>query len=61
MDIFGFGELVHQSDPKAWKKLKHNWDQTFSELQIDFSGEVQVKRVGQLGDTYQKKMREKES
>ncbi|WP_283657610.1 Ger(x)C family spore germination C-terminal domain-containing protein [Paenibacillus sp. RC343] len=22
VDIFGFGQLIHQTDPKAWKVLK---------------------------------------
>ncbi|WP_226383667.1 Ger(x)C family spore germination protein [Paenibacillus massiliensis] len=60
VDVFGYGDLIHQSDPKAWKALKQDWNHTFSELQVDYKAEVKITRVGQLGDTYLKKMRGEE-
>ena len=24
-DIFGFGEAIHRSNPKEWKKIKKQW------------------------------------
>lgn len=58
IDNLGIGNLIQQTYPTAWKALQSNWDKHFSELQIDLSAEVQVRRVGQLGDTYINKMRE---
>lgn len=58
VDIFGFGELIHQSHPKLWDKLKDHWDEEFPKLQVEYSAEVQIRRVGQLSDTYLEKMRE---
>ncbi|KGE19513.1 Ger(x)C family spore germination protein [Paenibacillus wynnii] len=33
-DIFGFGANIHMNDPKDWKKLKKNWDESFPLLQV---------------------------
>ncbi|WP_342575994.1 Ger(x)C family spore germination protein [Solibacillus sp. FSL K6-1781] len=46
-DIFGFGEEVHRTDPKKWKKLKNDWNNTyFPELNIQVKVEAFVRRSG---------------
>lgn len=46
-DIFGFGELMHESHPKEWKKLEKNWDDdTFSKLEVDVQVETFIRRTG---------------
>lgn len=45
-DIFGFGLEVHKKYPKEWAAVQEEWDQKFSEAQIN----VQVKtNIGQTG------------
>ncbi len=52
-DIFGFGEVVHRSDPKAWKKLKHDWnDVHFPELEVDVTVDAFVRRTGLRNKPY---------
>jgi spore germination protein KC len=34
IDIFGFGESVHQQYPYQWKTLKQDWNETFPELDV---------------------------
>lgn len=51
-DIFGFGEAVHRTDPKAWKKLEKDWsDRAFAELEVDVKVEVFIRRTGLINDS----------
>jgi spore germination protein KC len=46
-DIFGFGEAIHQSYPKEWKKLKGDWhDVHFPELAVDVKVDAYIRRTG---------------
>lgn len=39
-DIFGFGESIHENMPKSWKKLKDNWGQEFTNLDVVVTSKV---------------------
>ena len=45
-DVFGFGEKVHVSNPKLWKKLEKNWDNEFAELQVNAKVDFYIRREG---------------
>lgn len=45
-DIFGFGEVIHRSVPKAWKELKNNWDSEFQDLNVGIKVTAKVRRLG---------------
>lgn len=46
-DIFGFGETIRRTDPKAWKKMKHDWnDVHFHELEVDVTVDAFIRRTG---------------
>ncbi|MDN4074333.1 Ger(x)C family spore germination protein [Fictibacillus terranigra] len=46
-DIFGFGEVVHRTDPAAWKKLKHDWnDAAFPKVKVKVKVDAFVRRSG---------------
>ncbi|WP_099156961.1 Ger(x)C family spore germination protein [Virgibacillus ndiopensis] len=47
MDIFGFGEQVHQQSPQQWKSLKQNWTETFSQLNVSVKVDLQCTNLGQ--------------
>jgi spore germination protein KC len=49
-DIFGFGEEIHRSDPKAWKKLKDNWDAKFAQLPVTVEVDTKIRRLGTVGN-----------
>jgi spore germination protein KC len=57
-DVFGFGEAVHRKYPKEWKKIKVNWNRTFSEADIAVNVNVKVEQVGSTGPALQLKERE---
>jgi len=46
MDIFGFGERVHQQYPRQWKTLKANWSDTFSNLDVTVKVKLQCNDPG---------------
>ncbi|MDD2435177.1 MAG: Ger(x)C family spore germination protein [Bacilli bacterium] len=41
-DIFGFGNLIYQSDPNLWKKLKDDWNNHFQKLEIKIKPKVNI-------------------
>ncbi len=41
-DIFGFGRIIHKQKPKEWKKLKENWYQTFSSLDVEVNVDIKI-------------------
>ena len=57
VDIFGFGDVIHRADPKAWKKLKKGWDQEFEELSVNIKVQGEIKRVGTVGNSFLKQIK----
>ncbi|MEK3886187.1 Ger(x)C family spore germination protein [Bacillus sp. FSL K6-3431] len=55
VDIFGFGEAIHRADPKAWKQLKKDWDKEFQDLSVDINYDIQIRRVGTVGNSFPEK------
>jgi len=51
-DIFGFGEAIHRQYPKLWKELKDNWDEEFSNLQVNYTVKSEIMRLGQVTKPY---------
>ncbi|WML42105.1 Ger(x)C family spore germination protein [Neobacillus sp. OS1-2] len=49
LDIFGFGEAIHRKHPIRWKKMKGNWNQTFSQADISVQSDIKIKRIGMNG------------
>lgn len=46
VDIFGFGEKVHISNPTYWKKVKNHWDEKFAETKVDVTVKSYQRRSG---------------
>jgi spore germination protein KC len=57
-DILGFGEVIHRSDPKAWKKLENNWDKEFFDLPINVEVDVKIRRLGTVNESFLKELEE---
>lgn len=57
VDIFGFGEVIHRADPKAWKKLKKDWDKTFVNLPVNVKINVKIRRLGTLSNSFLEKIK----
>lgn len=51
-DIFGFGEAIHRSHPKKWKKMKEQWDKEFSDMTVNVKVNMKIRRTGTLNDSF---------
>lgn len=45
-DAIGFGKVLKQKKPKAWKKVKDNWNEVFEFLSINVSVNVNIRYSG---------------
>lgn len=59
-DIFGFGEVIRRADPKAWRTLKQDWDQTFQHAVIHVKVENKIRRLGTVNNSFIKELDEAE-
>jgi spore germination protein KC len=57
-DIFGFGEAIHRGDPKSWKSVKDNWDETFKNVSVDIMVNVDIRRTGTVIGAFEKGKKE---
>lgn len=51
-DIFGFGEAIHRSNPKEWKKIKERWDEEFPEMTANVKVDVKISHTGSVGNSF---------
>ncbi|WP_339799765.1 Ger(x)C family spore germination protein [Paenibacillus sp. FSL R5-0744] len=56
-DILGFGEVIHRSNPQAWKKLKDNWDQTFVNLPVSVKTDIKIRQLGKVTNSFLEEMK----
>ncbi|MED3683969.1 Ger(x)C family spore germination protein [Bacillus thuringiensis] len=45
IDIFGFGEEIHRTDYKYWRKVKKNWDKQFEFLPVTVTTNVKIEHT----------------
>jgi spore germination protein KC len=45
-DIFGFGEAVNRANPKAWEKMKKEWNKTFAEIEVEVKVDAFIRLPG---------------
>ncbi|MET3939831.1 spore germination protein [Paenibacillus sp. PvP094] len=46
VDVGGFGEKLRIKYPKVWKKVKPDWDNTFSQIPITYDIKIKIKNQG---------------
>ncbi|WP_373231553.1 Ger(x)C family spore germination protein [Cohnella sp.] len=51
-DIFGFGEAVDRANPKAWEKMKEDWNETFAVSEVDVKVDAFIRRPGMRVNSY---------
>jgi len=56
-DIFGFGEAIHRSNPKEWKKLKKQWDVEFPEMTANVKVDVKLEHTETEGNSFLKEVK----
>ncbi|SDX56616.1 Ger(x)C family spore germination protein [Paenibacillus sp. CF384] len=54
-DVFGFGEVLQRSHPKAWKQVEDNWAEAFSEAEVSITFQGQIMRSGMRGKSLMEK------
>ena len=57
-DIVGFGQQLQRDQPKVWRGLEENWDQTFAAAEITVSVDVNINNTGAIGPALQLKEKE---
>ncbi|WP_163539573.1 Ger(x)C family spore germination protein [Gracilibacillus sp. YIM 98692] len=55
-DIFGFGEVLKRQVPKQWKNWEQNWDEEFTNLNVDVKADVKIRRTGTISESFLNKM-----
>jgi len=50
-DIFGFGNAIHRSNPKEWKKMKKDWDQYFTDLTANVKVNAKIVKTGTVDNS----------
>ncbi|USL45583.1 Ger(x)C family spore germination protein [Priestia megaterium] len=49
VDVAGFGNQLRIKYPRVWMRVKENWDQTFSEVPINYDVKLTIKDYGTSG------------
>lgn len=60
VDIFGFGDVIHRSNPKEWRKLKKNWDHTFETMPVNVKVNHKIRHLGTVSNSFLEQMRKEE-
>lgn len=45
-DIFGFGNIIRQRNPKLWKTIEKDWDSIFMDLDFNIVCDIHIKNSG---------------
>lgn len=45
-DLIGIGEHISKYHPRKWEKIKDDWDDIFSETEINIDIDVKIRRIG---------------
>lgn len=56
VDSFGFGEVIHRSNPQEWKKLRKNWEQSFVNLTVNVKCNTNIRQLGKVSNSFLKEM-----
>ncbi|BBH22364.1 germination protein [Paenibacillus baekrokdamisoli] len=49
VDVVGFGKKLSIKYPKTWKKVKKDWDESFSEIPIEVKVKTEIQEFGTRG------------
>ncbi len=47
-DIFGFGNIIRQRNPKLWKELEEDWDSIFMDVNFNIKSDIRIKNSGHI-------------
>lgn len=55
IDLFGFGEAIHQNYPEDWKLIKDKWDEIYPTIPVELKIKTNINRYGMLTEPMQAK------
>jgi len=58
VDIFGFGQVIRRSNPKAWKVLRRDWDRYFMDLEVIVNVDASIRQLGTVGNSFLGRIKE---
>ncbi|MFD0697899.1 Ger(x)C family spore germination protein [Paenibacillus sp. GCM10027628] len=58
-DVFGFASTIHKKYPKAWKQMKEDWDEQFTQTSLETFIQVKLERLGMSTKPFEKLMQGK--
>nr|WP_160141747.1 Ger(x)C family spore germination C-terminal domain-containing protein [Salicibibacter halophilus] len=50
-DVLGFGQEIHRQAPDYWQNVD-DWPEEFSDLQIEFSVQTNIKGIGEIDNSF---------
>lgn len=50
-DIFGFGQILRNQNPQLWRELEGNWEEIFTNLEIEVDTTIELINTNLLFDT----------
>lgn len=56
-DVFGFGEAMHRAFPGQWKEWKKNWDEHFTDMEVETLVHVKIRRIGTINQSIKSRVR----
>jgi spore germination protein KC len=57
-DIFGFGEEVERTSPVYWEQVKGNWNDVFSDIEVNVRVEAKVRQMFKTSESLLERMKE---
>jgi spore germination protein KC len=57
-DIFGFGQVIYRSDPRAFKRFEPRWEQEFKNVDVSVKVNAKIRSLGTITKAFQKDIRE---
>jgi spore germination protein KC len=47
-DIYGFGRILHEDNPKEWKEISDNWEDYFKTAKVNVKYDIKIVREGEI-------------
>lgn len=54
-DVFGFGNEIYRTHPRAWQEMRQHWDELFKDAKLNLSVDIEPLRTGMSGPPLQLK------
>jgi spore germination protein KC len=49
-DVFGFGDLLHKSDPAFWRQINDRWRDYFPNVKVQVHADFTIEHAGAIGE-----------